>query len=262
MNYYAPRDEYTHQGAEYLLYLDGQTGEPFLGWDGGSAWTPMAFPLPRFEAGEAQNPLNATSAEYAKVWGEADTGHRSLKIYMGAPYLDGRHASIFLGRGCYTRHKFCALDVNKTTHQLTQRWRWNCYDSKSPWFGNGFHNFAIADVDMDGRDEIMFGSMCIDDTGFGLSTTGLGHGDANHVGRFLPDREGMQVFHCLETGKTMVALHDAKDGSVIWKKDDANDNDMGRCMVADIDPASPGCEFWWYGSNACNYSRRTLFCFR
>lgn len=112
MNYYAPRDEYTHQGKEYLIYLNGETGEPYLGWDGGETWTPMEFPLPRFEKNEAANPYNATDAEYKNVWGANDTGHRSLKIYMGAPYLDGRNPSIFLGRGCYTRHKFCALAAN------------------------------------------------------------------------------------------------------------------------------------------------------
>jgi rhamnogalacturonan endolyase len=68
------------------------------------------------------------------------------------------------------------------------------------------------------------------------------------VGKFLPDREGLQVYHCLETGKTMVALHDARDGAVIWKKDAAADNDMGRCMVADLLPQYPGCEFYYYKS--------------
>ena len=106
---------------------------------------PMAYPLPRFEAGES---------DYEKVWGKNDTGHRSSKHYFGAPFLDGRHASIFLGRGCYTRHKMCALDVNPQTHELTQRWRWNEYSGSSPYFGQGYHNFAIGDVDWDGRDEI------------------------------------------------------------------------------------------------------------
>ena len=86
--------------------------------------------------------------------------------------------------------------------------------------------------------------------GTGLWTTGLGHGDANHVGRFLPDREGLQVYHCLENGKTAVALHDAKDGKTLWQKVGSSDNDTGRCLVADIDPTSPGCEFFWAGSNA------------
>ena len=238
MSYCAPRDEYTHQGKEYLLYINGATGEPY-GWDGSDNWTPQAFPLPRFEAGEAVDVNNATSAEYAAVWGASDTGHRSLKIYMGAPYFDGRNASIFLGRGCYTRHKFCALDVNPETHELTQRWRWNCYDSGSPWFGNGFHNYAIADVDMDGRDEVVFGSMIIDDTGYGLSTTGFGHGDAQHCGDFDPYRWGLEQFVCLENATSPgIAYTEAATSTLRYTTGGGADN--GRCMAGNFYSSYPG----------------------
>ena len=238
MDYYAPRDEYTHQGAEYLLYLNGATGEPY-GWDANSdSYTPMTYPLPRFEEGEAENILNATDAEYAAVWGDKDTGHRSCKHYFGAPYLDGRKPSIFLGRGCYTRHKFCALDVNAATHELTLRWRWNCYDSASPWFGNGFHNFAIADVDMDGRDEIVFGSMTIDDTGFGLATTGLGHGDAQHCGDLDPYRWGLEQFTCQE-GSQGNSYWNATTGQIYYRKADGGDD--GRALAGNFTNLYPGC---------------------
>lgn len=229
MNYYAPRDEYTKAGNEYLLYINGETGEPY-GWDGSENWTPMAYPLPRFESGES---------DYASVWGASDTGHRATKHYFGAPYLDGRNASIFLGRGCYTRHKFCALDVNKETHELTQRWRWNCYDSKSPWFGNGFHNFAIADVDCDGRDEIVFGSMMIDDTGYGLATTGFGHGDAQHCGDLDPYRWGLEQFVCLENASSPgVAYTAATTQTLRYTTGGGSDN--GRCMAGNFQNSYPG----------------------
>ena len=241
MSYYAPRDEYTHQGKEYLIYLNGETGEPYLGWDGGETWTPMEFPLPRFEKGEAVDPYNATDSEYITVWGAKDTGHRSLKIYMGAPYLDGRNPSIFFGRGCYTRHKFCALDVNPATHELTQRWRWNCYDSGSSWFGNGFHNFAIADVDMDGRDEIVFGSMMIDDTGFGLSTTGYGHGDAQHCTDLDPYRWGLEQFVCLEgLAVPGLAYTDATSSQIYIQTGTGGDN--GRCLAGNFTNEIPGSQ--------------------
>ena len=228
MTYYAPRSEYTHEGAEYLLYMNGETGEPYA-WDGSDNWTPAAYPLPRLEQGESSY----------TVWGSADTGHRSCKHYFGAPYLDGRNASIFLGRGCYTRHKFCALDVDKQTHQLTQRWRWNCYDSSSPWFGNGFHNFAIADVDMDGRDEIVFGSMIIDDTGFGLSTTGYGHGDAQHCGDLDPYRWGLEQFVCLEGANVPgIAYTDGMSSTLRYTTGTGGDN--GRCMAGNFQNSYPG----------------------
>jgi len=233
------REEYTHHGKEYLLYLNGETGEPYLDWDGSETWTPMLYPLPRFEANEAKDVYNQTTAEYAAVWGEQDTGHRSCKHYLGAPYLDGRTPAIFLGRGCYTRHKMCALQVNPSTHELTQLWRWNCYDSKSPWFGNGFHNFAIADVDMDGRDEIVFGSMILDDTGYGLSTTGLGHGDAQHCGDLDPYRWGLEQFTCQE-GSEGNSYWNPTTGDVYYRKSDGGDD--GRALAGNFSNSYPGCQ--------------------
>ena len=240
MNYYAPRYEYTRDGAEYLLYINGETGEPY-GWDGVSdSFSPIAYPLPRYESGES---------DYATVWGKNDTGHRSCKHYFGAPYLDGRNPSIFLGRGCYTRHKFCALDVNPQTHELTQRWRWNCYDTKSPWYGNGFHNFAIADVDMDGRDEIVFGSMIIDDTGYGLSTTGFGHGDAQHCGDLDPYRWGLEQFVCLEGANVPgIAYTDGMTSSLRFTTGTGSDN--GRCMAGNFQNTYPGAVGNTFGYDA------------
>ncbi len=222
------RPEYVAVGAEYLLYLNGETGEPY-GWDGSDNWTPQAFPLPRFEANETVGD--------ADVWG--DLGHRATKIYMGAPYLDGVRPSIFFGRGCYTRHKACALDVNPTTHEIIQRWRWNCYDSASPWFGNGFHNFAIADVDLDGRDEIVYGSMILDDTGYGLATTGLGHGDAQHCGDLDPYRWGLEQFTCQE-GSQGNSYWNATTGELYYRKADGGDD--GRSMAGNFTNDYPGSQ--------------------
>lgn len=220
------RPEYMGVGNEYLLYLNGETGEPY-GWDGSENWTPMAYPLPQFEANETKGDEN--------IWG--DLGHRMMKHYFGAPYLDGRNPSIFLGRGCYTRHKACALDVNPATHELTQRWRWNCYDSASPWYGNGFHNFSIADVDMDGRDEIIYGSMILDDTGFGLATTGLGHGDAQHCGDLDPYRWGLEHFTCQE-GSQGNSYWNATTGQLYYRKADGGDD--GRSLAGNFTDLYPG----------------------
>lgn len=220
------RPEYMGVGNEYLLYLNGETGEPYLGWDGSDKWTPMAYPLPQFEANESKGD--------ASVWG--DLGHRMQKHYFAAPYFDGRNASIFLGRGCYTRHKMCALDVNPQTHELTLRWRWNCYVG-GPWFGNGFHNFAVADVDLDGRDEIVFGSMIIDDTGFGLCTTGLGHGDAQHCGDLDPYRWGLEQFTCQE-GSQGNSYWNATTGQMYYRKADGGDD--GRALAGNFTNLYPG----------------------
>lgn len=208
---------YTHTGNEFLLYLNGETAEPYV---------TMPYPLPRLEKG--QSDLNA-------VWGDG-YGHRSTKHFFAAPYLDGRRPSIFLGRGAYTIHKMCAFDVNPETHELTQRWRWD--DPGGAWRGQGYHNFGIADVDMDGRDEIVFGSMVIDDNGKGLSTTGLGHGDAQHTGDLDPYRWGLEHFACNESAPAM-NYRNATTSKIYYRL--VGTGDDGRALCGNFTNSYPGC---------------------
>lgn len=225
--------EYTNSGREFLLYLNGETGEPYGIGPNGQKW--MDYPLPRYDVGETSD-LLGSSAE-GTIWGAGIAGHRPTKHYFGAPFLDGRHASIFLGRGCYTRHKFIALDVDPQTHRLSERWRWKEYSGSSPWFGNGYHNFGIADVDWDGRDEIVFGSMVIDDNGKGLSTTGLGHGDAQHCGDLDPYRHGQEHFSCNETRPAM-NYRDATTSKIYYRLQSTSDD--GRALCANFTNDYPG----------------------
>ena len=209
---------FVHEGQEFLVYMDGATGKPYQVMD---------YPLKRLEAGE-------TSLDAA--WGDG-YGHRSTKHFFGAPCLDGRKASIFLARGIYTRHKMVALDVNPDSHELTERWRWTNNTPGSAWYGQGYHNYAIADVDWDGRDEICFGSMVIDDNGHGLSTTGLGHGDAQHHGDFNPYRHGHEIFACNED-EPANNYRDATTSKLYYRKTDTNDD--GRCMAGNFTNDYPG----------------------
>ena len=216
--------EYTSSGNEYLLYLEGATGKPYeIGPENHPLW--MDYPLTR------------VSDDW---WGSGIVGHRSTKHYFGAPFLDGRKASIFLGRGCYTKHKFTALDVDPATHQLSTRWYWECTNSSSPWFGNGYHNFAIGDIDWDGRDEIIFGSMMIDDNGLGLNTTGYGHGDAQHCSDFDPYRKYEEQFACLEEGRGNFGCNyrNAATGQILVKHDSGGDD--GRALMGNFTNAYPG----------------------
>lgn len=246
-------------GPEFFSVVDGKTGKELA----------RANYIARGKEGE-------TPAELAANWEANDWNWDPRKskyawklansFRMGLASFDGEGLQIFLGRGVYGRTivegwRYEPTPFGDFAGTLTRMWKFDTMDEggrdknkdgklNSAYAGQGNHAFNVADLDGDGKDEVMYGSCAFDDDGTGLWTSGLGHGDANHVGRFLPDREGLQVYHCLETGKTMVALHDAKDGKVIWKKDADSDNDMGRCLVSDIDPSSPGCEFWYYGSNA------------
>jgi len=212
--------EYTSSGNEYLLYLEGATGHPY-------------------SIGPTQHPHYADyplTRGQDSDWGSGIVGHRSTKHYFGAPFLDGRHASIFLGRGCYTMHKFAAYDVDPLTHQLTRRWYWE-NNASGPWFGQGYHNFAIGDVDWDGRDEIIFGSMIIDDNGKGLSTTGLGHGDAQHCADLDPYRKYEEQFACNESSPAM-NYRNAVTSQMYYRHKASGDD--GRALCANFTNTYPG----------------------
>ena len=222
-NYREPKGEgstewFTHYGKEFLVYCNGVTGSPYQVID---------FPCARYESGESD--LN-------KAWGDG-YGHRSSKFFFGAPYLDGRKPSIFLGRGIYTRHKFVALDVDPATHKLTERWRWMNNQKGSPWYGQGYHNYAIVDVDWDGRDEIVFGGLVIDDNGKGLSTIGLGHGDAQHHGDLNPYVHGQEGFFANED-RPNNHYRDLTTAKLYYRS--AGGNDDGRAIAGNFLNTIPG----------------------
>lgn len=222
-NYREPKSSgsvewFTHYGKEFLWYCEGATGKPYQC---------IEFPLKRLEDGET---------DLKAAWGDG-YGHRSSKYFFGAPYLDGKHPSIFLGRGIYTRHKFIAYDVDPKTHDLNVRWKWTNNQPRSPWYGQGYHNYIVADVDWDGRDEIVWGSMVIDDNGKGLSTTGLGHGDSQHIGDFNPYIHGQEMFACNEDNPSN-NYRDATTSKIYYRKTDTNDD--GRCLAGNFYNDFPG----------------------
>jgi len=237
-------------GPEFFSVCDGTTGAELAranfisSTDRGSGW-------------KAQS----------QTWGD-DYWKRANSLRLGVASFTGHGLQVFLGRGVYGRTVVEGWQYDGPG-QLTLLWHFDTSNAgggsqnkdgkpNSAYAGQGNHAFNVADLDGDGLDEVMYGSCAWDNDGTGLWSSRLGHGDANHVGKFLPDREGLQVYHCLESGKTQVALHDARKGEVIWQKAGSSDNDMGRCMVADIDPKSPGCEFWMYGNEVYSQSGADL----
>ena len=240
-------------GPEYFSVIDGATGKELA----------RANFVARGPEGQTPAQWVANCKANSESWGD-NYWKRANSLRMGLASFDGKGLQIFLGRGVYARTvvegwRYEAVPSGDLPGTLTRMWKFDSSvaggkdknkDGKlnSAYAGQGNHAFNVADLDGDGKDEVMYGSCAFDDDGTGLWSTGLGHGDANHVGHFLPNREGLQVYHCLESGKTQVALHDAKDGKTIWQKVGTSANDMGRCMVDDVDPSSPGCEFWMYGN--------------
>lgn len=177
-------------------------------------------------------------------WGDPNCStyaNRVDRFLAGVAYLDGLKPSAVFCRGYYTRTVLVAWDWNGKT--LTQRWIFDSNQSgNSAYAGQGNHQLSVADVDADGKDEIIYGSMAVDDNGRGLWNTNLGHGDALHVGDFDPARPGLEVYAIHEGGSLPGAdLRSARTGQVHWK---LPNEDVGRGVAADISADHPGAEFW------------------
>jgi rhamnogalacturonan endolyase len=177
-------------------------------------------------------------------WGD-DYGNRVDRFLACVAYLDGERPSAVFCRGYYTRTVLVAWDWRDG--KLTRRWTFDSNDKGNAAFaGQGNHNLAVADVDGDGKDDIVYGSCTIGSDGKGLYSTGLGHGDALHVGDLDPERPGLEVFAIHEKIKHRhgVSFRDAKTGKLLWSH---YSPDVGRGIAADIDPRHKGCESWASG---------------
>ncbi|UIJ45027.1 rhamnogalacturonan lyase [Sphingomonas cannabina] len=221
-------------GPEYLTVFDGRTGRAL-------ATQPYAPPRdPRTDT--------PTYEQMAETWGDG-YGNRSERYLAGVAYLDGHRPSLVFGRGYYARSTIAAWDYRGG--KLVRRW---LFDSAAPgnekFAGQGNHQLSVADVDGDGRDEVIYGSMAIDDDGKGLWSSGLGHGDAMHVSDLDPDHPGLEKFGVHEnmrmSGNRGAAMLDARTGAILWST--PADRDTGRGIAIDIDPRHPGAEAW--ASNA------------
>ena len=220
------------EGPEYFTIFSGKTGEALAT----TAYLPARGDVGAW-GGRGGNGKND------------NTGNRVDRYTACIAYLDGVHPSVVMGRGYYGRTVLAAWDWRDG--KLTSRWVFDTKDGKNPYSGMGNHNLSVADVDGDGKDEIIFGSMVVDDNGKGLFTTGLRHGDALHVSDLDPDRPGLEVFgvHEIEEGTKGpgAALYDAKTGEILWSGSD--DEDVGRGVADNIDNTRVGAQMWWSGSN-------------
>ncbi|MHC3458367.1 rhamnogalacturonan lyase [Streptomyces flavovirens] len=176
-------------------------------------------------------------------WGDS-YGNRVDRFLAGTAYLDGSRPSLIMARGYYTRSVVAAWDWRGGV--FTRRWTFDTNSSTNTgkgYDGQGNHQLSVADVDGDGKDEIVYGAMAVDDNGSALWTTRNGHGDAQHVGDLDPSRPGLEEFKVDEdSSKPSSWMADAKTGQILWSTPAAGDN--GRGVSGDIWAGSPGAESW------------------
>lgn len=178
------------------------------------------------------------------AWGDA-YGNRVDRFLAGVAYLDGSRPSAVFSRGYYTRAVLVAWDWRDG--RLSRRWTFDSDIEGGEVRGQGAHWFSVADVDGDGRDDIVYGAATIGSDGKMLYSTGLCHGDALHVGHLDPARAGQQIFMVHETprcyGEHGLEMHDAATGKILWSMP-GQGTDVGRGVCMDIDPKYPGEECW------------------
>ncbi|MBQ7238645.1 MAG: chitobiase/beta-hexosaminidase C-terminal domain-containing protein [Bacteroidales bacterium] len=219
-------------GPEYLTVFNGETGAQIA---------TTHFLPPR---------------DVVSYWGDS-YGNRSERYLGCVAYLGNKKTltdgterpvcSLVMGRGYYTSAFLWAVDFDGK--ELQTRWLHSSTAAGYGAFGEGAHSQSVADVDGDGYDEIIFGSCTIDHDGNLLYRTGLGHGDALHVGDFLPDRAGLEVMMVHEESSAAYGteMRDALTGEHL--SGTYAGSDIGRGLIADIDATSRGAEYWSTQSN-------------
>lgn len=220
---YRTSSGYVLSGPEYLTVFDGLTGRALA-------------------TADYQVPRGTVSA-----WGDS-YGNRVDRFLAGVGYFDGQRPSLLMCRGYYTRTVLTAWDFRDG--MLTQRWIFDTGNSTTGplagYRGQGAHSLTIGDVDGDGRDEVTYGAMALNDDGTPLYTTGLGHGDALHMSDMIPSRPGLEVYQVHETESAHKGkggdLRDAATGALIAFV--PGTGDVGRGCAFDIDPRYPGFEMW------------------
>ncbi|HUR56709.1 MAG TPA: hypothetical protein VM029_03310 [Opitutaceae bacterium] len=226
-----PRDEHGRVtgGPEYLLKLDGLTGQEVarVDWPSRDGYTAR-------KGNEAIPPYNQYSRNIIAI-----------------AYLDGKRPHVVVQRGKYTQIKLRAYDP-----ALKLAWQLDINERNHPTFmGSGMHGMQVADIDGDGRDELIVGACAIDDDGKPLWTTRRGHPDACYVGDLDPTRPGLEIYYHQEwpMARDGVGMVDARTGRPLWGYAGPTTHVHSTGLVADIDPTRPGLESYGGESNSSQF---------
>ncbi|MGN0108194.1 MAG: bacterial Ig-like domain-containing protein [Hominilimicola sp.] len=254
---YRNGDGYILEGNEYFTIFGGKTGE---------ALDTIYYP----------NQLVAPV-----IWGDT-YGGRCDRFTADVAYLDGETPYAVYMRGYYMRqsggiserqsacaisfdgsklscvHSFDTYDVNSYPYKSASysyddndnyKGVDGYRDGNEIYVGEGNHNCTVADVDNDGKDEVITGALCyeLDDNDIlGVKwCTFKEHGDALHIGDYDPTHSGLEFFTIHEDGGgtntksgTDVTLDfgmsviDAATGYIMFHS--SADSDTGRGIMANV----------------------------
>jgi autotransporter-associated beta strand protein len=231
---------------QYITVVNGMTGAEMNTIE-------MPYPNDSYNTYTRFSKANYMDDEYSKL-----NGH------MGIVYLDGVHPSVVMEYKC--RWKDDNSDRSKFHFYYVTAWGYNFVNGvatdwvqKYTWNRNyqnaaEFHHIRVADVDLDGKDEMLEGGYTIDDNGSLLFSALISHGDRFRTGDINPSRPGLETFAIQQNAPDMLGqiLYDASNGKAIKKFYLAGVGDVGRGECIDIDKNYKGYEMWSTMGNIYN----------
>ncbi|MDR1919016.1 MAG: hypothetical protein LBQ65_05145 [Tannerellaceae bacterium] len=203
-------DGHVLSGPEYLIKLDGETGEILQKRD----WLPRNI--------ERQRSYDWTS-----------------RNFLSLAYLDGKKPSLIMQRGNYG-----LIHIETMDKDLKTEWRWESSGENERYWGNGGHNIRVADIDEDGKDELIPGPFALDHDGTGLWCLGLMHNDGGEVADIDPEHPGLEIFFNMESrcARNGLCMVDAATGEYLMTYEKPTEHVHDQATVADWDPKHPGME--------------------
>ena len=204
-------------GSEYITVFDGLTGAEI-----------------------STIPYHTDYTTGRSYWGDSDQ-NRSERYLAALAYLDGpdKNPSPIFARGYYSGAFVAAYDFDGDT--LRERWVSRSTTSGQELWGEGAHWISVGDVDEDGKQEIIYGSAALDHDGSLLYRTGLGHGDALHLGDMIPEHPGLEVLMCHEHKPYGIDIRDARTGTILQRQTEGGDT--GRGLAAHFDSSRTDWQF-------------------
>ena len=215
---YRDPDGRVQRGPEFLTVIDGLTGRDVCS----VPWIPRTAP------------------EHV-----LDYNHYASRNQIALAHLDGKTPCVIMERGTYGKMIVDAYCLRGRT--LERVWRWNNEFLSRRLRGQGDHACLCEDVDGDGYDEVLIGSLTLDHDGTVLWCNGRGHSDAHYYGDIDPVRPGMELAFIYETRQLNgggMLMTDPVTGGEIWKLPVRTYHVHGGGICADIDPAHHGLEFY------------------